>query len=196
MLFATHASRTLAPAETPVSVGEAKDHLRVDAADEDALIARLIAAATAHFDGWAGVLGRALVTQTWAATYPRLASPLALPLAPVASVASVTYADATGATQTLAADQWRLIGRADVAVIEVAEGVTWPQTAERSDAVTVTFTAGYGGASDVPEALRHAILMAVHDLYDHRGEAVIGGGVRRVPLGVEALAAPYRRASF
>ena len=196
MPYALHASRTVAPAATPVSVAEAKEHLRLDGYEEDGLVGRLIAAATAHFDGWGGVLGRALVTQTWAATYEALEAPLILPLAPATSVASVTYADVGGATQTLAADQWRLIEGADAARVEPAEGVTWPQTAERSDAVTVTFTAGYGGAADVPEALRHAILMTVHDLYEHRGEAVIGGGVRRVPLGVEALAGPYRRASF
>jgi uncharacterized phiE125 gp8 family phage protein len=53
------------PVAAPVSLAEAKAHLRVDFDDEDALISGLIDAATQHLDGWSGVLGRALMPQTW-----------------------------------------------------------------------------------------------------------------------------------
>lgn len=57
--------RVTPPAEPPVSLEEAKAHLRVDFGDDDLYVAGLIEAATAHLDGWSGILGRALVTQTW-----------------------------------------------------------------------------------------------------------------------------------
>ena len=58
--------RTLGPTEKPVSLAEAKAHLRYDDDDQDVLIAACIAAATDRLDGWAGILGRCLVAQTWA----------------------------------------------------------------------------------------------------------------------------------
>lgn len=57
--------RTVAPAETPVTLTEAKAHLRVDFDDDDTLIASLVNAATDYLDGWDGILARCLVTQTW-----------------------------------------------------------------------------------------------------------------------------------
>lgn len=56
------------PASLPVTVAEARDHCRVDHTDEDAMLTAYISAAVAHLDGWRGVLGRAIMPQTWAVT--------------------------------------------------------------------------------------------------------------------------------
>lgn len=53
------------PTGPVVSLADLKAHLRVDGADEDTLIASLEAAAVAYLDGWGGVLGRAILPQTW-----------------------------------------------------------------------------------------------------------------------------------
>jgi hypothetical protein len=53
------------PTSSPVTLAEAKLHCRVDHADEDTLIDALIAAAVGYLDGWRGVLGRAIMPQTW-----------------------------------------------------------------------------------------------------------------------------------
>jgi uncharacterized phiE125 gp8 family phage protein len=57
--------------------------------------------------------------------------------------------------------------------------------------VTVTFSAGYGAAADVPQALRHAIYMLVAYWYEQR-ETAAGRTMTSVPLGFDALIAPFR----
>lgn len=65
------------PTVSPVSLDEAKRHLRVDWIDDDATIQSLIDVATAAFDGPDATLGRSLVKQTLALnldTFPCAAS--------------------------------------------------------------------------------------------------------------------------
>lgn len=54
------------PAEYPVTLEDMKAHLRVAHDDDDLDIDARIASATAHLDGWGGVLGRCIMPQTWA----------------------------------------------------------------------------------------------------------------------------------
>lgn len=187
--FAYKPVRTAAPAATPVSLDEAKAHLRVDGSDEDALITGLINAATAHLDGWSGVLGRALVTQTWSQTYDAFTNPLRLPM-PAASVTSVTYVDADGVTATVASDQYVLRADALGSLVEPAHGATWPTPRSQSGAVAVVFTCGTA-AADVPAAIKAAILLMIGDLYASR-EAVVTGTIVAENPTVAALIAPYR----
>ncbi len=60
----------------------------------------------------------------------------------------------------------------------------------------VTSFAGDGAAAtDVPAAIKAAILLMVADFYENREDTVVGVGldVRPLPRGVDALLAPYRR---
>jgi uncharacterized phiE125 gp8 family phage protein len=52
---------------------------------------------------------------------------------------------------------------------------------------------GFGPlATDVPDALLHAIRLLVAHWYENRGVAATGAGVAMLPAGVQALIAPYR----
>lgn len=171
--------RTVAPTESPVSLDEAKTHLRVDAADDDTLILGLIDAAVAELDGYGGLLGKALVTQTWAQAFDGFASRLRLPLAAV-SVSSVTYLNASDAAQTLPADQYALERDHIGSYLAPAPGVAWP-SARR---VTVTFVCGSAPA-DIDARFKARILLRISDLYHNREattsaqESLMGGlGIR------------------
>lgn len=188
--FAYSPVRTVAPSVAPVSLDEVKAHLRVDHYDEDSLIEVLIAAATGHLDGWSGVLGRALVTQTWSQAFDAFTDPLRLPM-PAASVTSVTYVDQAGTAVTVAPINYLLSADALGSFVERAYGVTWPSPRDQSRAVTVTFTAGWA-AADVPSELKSAILLMVGDLYSNREGVVTGTIVAENPT-VSALISPYRR---
>ena len=128
-----------APAADIISTDDAKEWLRVDSSDEDALIDSLVAAAAGYMDGPEGILGRALVTQTWGVSLHQFPAGevIYLPRPPVQSVTSVTYFDADNVEQTLSSASYRLIVKGDEAWIELIEGASWPNAYTRSDAVWV-----------------------------------------------------------
>ena len=195
-----HLSRSVAPSAL-ISTADAKAHLRVEHSSHDTMIDRLVAAATAALDGPHGFLRRALVTQTWLWSLPcfPLGSELHIPLPPLQSVTSVQYYDASDVQQTLSASAYYTY-TADKSdgYIKLKNTQFWPITYERDDAVTVTFVAGYGAASAVPEPIIQAALMRVANMYTFAGDTVTGGdGVKDAVSETEArLLAPYRVLEF
>jgi uncharacterized phiE125 gp8 family phage protein len=184
------ATRTVAPVATPITLDEVKAHLRIDHDDEDTYIGAVIEAAVAHFDGYEGVLGRCLVTQTWRSDYADFSS-LRLPLWPLASVTSLTYVDINGTTQTVSASNYEVVRDYSGAFIALLDGYIWPQTATRTSPVSVT--AVYGSAvADVPAAIRAAVLLLAGHLYQNR-ESSTDVPLTEIPMGIAALVSPYRR---
>lgn len=192
--------RTSAPAVEPVSLDEAKAHLRIDGTDEDALIASLISAAAARLDGRDGVLGRCLITQSWRLTLDGFAPEIELPLPPVQSVDSIVYDAPDGSEQTLASESYRALGLGDAASARLrpTPGLGWPPVATASATVRITLTAGYGPQpADVPEPIRTAIKMHVGHLFEHRESVLIGSGFfLETPQGVDDFLANHRVWSF
>lgn len=180
------------PAAPPVSLAEAKAHCRVDFADDDALITSLIDAATTHLDGWTGILGRAVVTQTWRQDFCAFGSRMRLPVGPVASVDSVKYFDADNAEETVDPSVFIAATDAMGSYVELAAGKSWPATYDRPDAVGITYVAG-ADAADVPSALKAAILLHIAHLYLNREAVVLGESPTILPMAAAALVAPYRR---
>ena len=189
--------RTTAPAETPVSLAEIKAQSRIDFDDEDTLLALLIDAATARLDGINGLLGRALVRQSWAMTLDGFKPAIELPLPPLVSVDAVTYRDATGAAQTFASTFYTVSGAGGGDPATLRPVGVWPATDGAPDAVTIAFMAGYGDAADVPAPLRQAILMHVAHLYENREAGIHdGGSILETPFGWSDLTRAYRLWSF
>jgi len=156
--------RTAAPAAQPVTLAAVKAHLRIDFSDHDDLLDTLIEAATDRLDGYRGLLGRAIVTQTWRQDFASFQPKLRLALAPVASIEAVTYYDGAGGLQTLAADAYVLLTDAAGSYVAPAPGATLPGVYQRPDAVRVTYVAGVA-PEDVPRGLQVAIMLMVGDQY-------------------------------
>lgn len=181
----------------PVSVAEAKQHLRVQHNEDDQLIGAMIAAAVSHLDGPTGILGRCLVTQTWRqdfSAWPCDGFRLPVPDVHPESVV-ITYLDSDGAAQTVAAELYETIEDAIGAAVYFHDEFTVPAVkGDRRAPITITFAAGFGAADDVPGAIKSALLLIVGDLYENRENTVIGSvDVKEVPLGVTMLTAPWRR---
>lgn len=165
----------------------AEQHLRIPLSGaESARLTRAIEASTQQAER---MLERSLLPQTWDLVmdrFPFLFIELQRP--PLISVTSVQYVDEDGDTQTLDSSQFRVIQqtgpRARRSWIERDEDVTWPVTRRQSDAVTVTYRAGYVetiGASPevtkVPEAILEGIAIRAAEFYKQRSDSVIGFGV-------------------
>lgn len=174
------------PAAEPVTLAEAKLHLKVDTADDDTLITRLIAAARARAE-WH--TGRAFVTQGWTLhldCWPGTGV-IELPLPPLQSVSSIVTTARDGSTATLSPALYTVDTASAPARIALAANTAPPTNLRAIDAIAIAFTAGYGDATTVPPAIKEAILDLAAAMYANRGDLP-----EELPLDALALLAPYR----
>lgn len=144
--------------------------LRIDDTEEDSVIAALVAGAVASLDGRDGLLGRAIVTQTWRldCAGPDQSGVIPLRLGGVSAITSVTTLINGAST---AWSGYRLQEDAQGSYVEPQDTSSWPSYDVREDAFSVTFTAGYGAASAVPESVKHAVKVLAAHRYHNRESA-------------------------
>ncbi|MGX5777472.1 head-tail connector protein [Methylorubrum zatmanii] len=192
-------TRIEGPGADILDVARVLRHLRLEEADVDAaersLIEGAIATAHQHLDGRTGILGRALLTQTWEAVTDRPTWAVLgarsgvgfmLELPPIQAVTKVEYLMG-GEYVVMPSDTWRSLPRpgARVAVLSSA----WPATDNDPAAWRLTFRAGYGTAADVPAPIISAMLLAIADLFDNRDGKVQANLVDNPTIA--RLLAPY-----
>jgi len=182
------------PAEEPVTLTEAKNHLRVDLSDDDSLISALIVAAREHAEA---ITRRAFITQTLKLSmdaFPANNGPIYVPMPPLQSVNSLKYFDTDGMEQTLTEGTDFLVdNESEPGRITPAPDTGWPATQNRPNAVSVEFVAGFGDASKVPQGIKQAILLMVGHWYENR-EAVTmqGNNAGELPMAVDSLLMMHR----
>lgn len=183
--------QTVAPTAEPLDIEEAKLHLRVTSDKENNLIAMLIKAARGAAESYTY---RQLVTATfeWKLdTFPSDSEVLRPPSPPLISVGSITYLDTAGASQTFSSASYSDDTHSEPGRIYLADNVSWPDTQSIQNAVTVTYNAGYGAASAVPEQIKQGMLIALGNWYENRESTISGTIIAKVPLSVESLWDPF-----
>jgi hypothetical protein len=205
-----------APTYEPVTLAEAKDHLRLEHDTDDSFVLGLIATARQHLEK---VLWRAFLSQTWeltlegfpgtglrwsdlgfrgSALYPFPSrsrflqkdwDAIELPLGEVQSVTSVTYVDVAGVTQTLATSEYQL-DTSLPAKLRLPYGKTWPDARSQWDAVKIRYVVGWANPSKVPAPLKAAIKLLVSQMYEHRTPEV-DRAMTAIAFSVDALTAPF-----
>lgn len=181
------------PALEPVSLAEAKAHLRVDGTAEDALIQSLAITSRLHIEA---ALGLALITQSWSYCLDRWpkAGRLQLPLRPVSAVSQIRIWEAEGGSESLSPSAFFLDGYGAPPRLVATESSVLREPGRSINGIEIVFTAGFGPTPDtVPATIRHALLLLIAHWYENREPIEIGAGVNAVPAMVSELLAPYRR---
>jgi uncharacterized phiE125 gp8 family phage protein len=172
----------------PVTLAEAKLHLRVDHNAEDTLITALITATrqAAEFR-----CQRTLLQTTWELTQDTFTDALRLQYPRIIAVASVKYLDDTGVLQTLADTEYLVDTDSEPGYVVPAYGKAWPGTLDQINAVKVRYTAGYGTTADkVPAPIKQWMLLHIGHYYRNR-EAGVGAGMQSLPYA-DGLLDEYR----
>nr|WP_315235056.1 head-tail connector protein [uncultured Limnohabitans sp.] len=195
------------PAAEPVSLAEAKLHLRVDFDEDDALIQALISAARQAAEM---LTQRQLVTARWRMVLDSFPGPslmgvpagqtftlpghaILMPKSPLQSVVEIRYLDMAGVSQVMPSAHYTVDKACEPARITPVFGQIWPVALPQIGAVSVTFDAGYGSAADVPEGLKSWIKLRLGSLYAHREEVASMARGRIDPLPfVDGLLDPYK----
>jgi uncharacterized phiE125 gp8 family phage protein len=183
------------PEEEPISLADAKAHLRVTHDAEDDVISALIAAAREYAEGYQG---RGLVTQTWEAVFDRWpfrglgpGDPIVLPGGRLASVTSVKYTDPDGAEGTMDPGDYVVDTLREPGRVYLAYGANWPSLRAVPNAVRVRYVVG-ADAADVPLATRQGMLLLIGHWYANREAVAVGTIANEMPVGARPLLDVHR----
>lgn len=181
--------RTADPVSEPVSLAEAKRHLRVIHEDEDSLIRGLIRAAREFCEEWNN---RTYLTTTWQDVFSKWPSgrEIELQRPPLQSVTSITYRDTDDAEQTLAPSIYTVSTNRTPGVVRLNKNESWPSlSCDHPEPVVVTFVAGGTTRASVNHKVKQAILLLVGHWFMNRESITSRGTTKEVEQGVQALLA-------
>lgn len=155
---------TQEPSVEPLSLQEAREHLKEPPLEDNSQITSLITAGREEAEF---VTGRALITQSISMSFDEFGAEMLLPRPPLQSVTAVRYLDADGVEQTIDPSVYRVDVNTSPGRILLLPGQMWPETMNIPGAITVNFVAGYGDQADsVPEIIRQGIRLFLTKYYD------------------------------
>lgn len=165
------------PTAEPITLEEAKEHLRVVLPDEDALIGRLITAARRMLENRTN---RRLMPQTVEFAVAGFGAGIFVPSAPFRALASITYTDPGGVDMVLPPTDYFVDDYIEPAAVVAAFGASWPAIRDGS-LILVRAEVGYASAEDVPDDLKAWMLLAIGTMYDHRATVATGTSLAELP---------------
>lgn len=182
------------PSAEPLTLAEAKIHLRVDFTDDDAYITALIIAARQIVEQHTN---RALITQTldyFLDDFPRC-DDIQLRKPSLQSVTNVNYTDSSGVEHIMDPNDYVVDFNAIPGRIFLKYARIWPiAILQPASAVRIRMICGYGDTADkVPAALKQAMLILISQFYENREPLYIGKpGLAQTPMTYTFLIAPYK----
>jgi len=173
-----------APTVEPISLDEAKRHLRIDIdeTDHDDYLQDLIVVARHQVEM---ITWRKLITQTWTAflqDWPG-GNYIELPFGKLQSVtpevidgvSGIKYTDTDGDTYSWVSTEYIVDTNYQHGRITLADGYTWPnETLYPSNPIEIVFICGYGLATSVPPQIKQAMKMIMSELFENRETSLIG----------------------
>jgi len=151
---------------TLVTRAEAKKQLRLESdftADDDYIDALLVAAQELCED----YQHRTYKQRSRVYYLDSFPATIRAPYPPLVIVTSIKYIDTAGDEQTLDSSKYRIDTDSEPARITPAYGQSWPTIRPVTNAITVTYQAGYR-AENFPTKYKHAMLLLVTHFYENR----------------------------
>lgn len=200
------------PAIEPVTRAEVKSQLRLDVDDDNILIDSLIKTARIWAENYTG---RMFIQRTlqqfldsayqadvplWEGTrvgpyQTHFSNYIELEPTPVSAVTSIRYFDDNDSASTWATSNYYVDTVGEPARVILRDGGSYPTDTRTLNSIEVNITAGYGTATtDVPEAIRMAILQYITFMYENRGE--FDGSSHKPPMIIQNLLNPYKVLRF
>lgn len=177
------------PGAEPLTLAEVKEHLRLDANDEDTLLGSLIRTARDHLERETALC---LVTQSWRLYLDRWPRDGIVRIArsPVQAIENIRIHDAEGTPVDVPLEDHLLDGEGRPARLWLRNA---PPPAQAVNGIEIDFRAGYGEAgTDVPDTLKRAMLLHVGHMFAFRGVISPDQQPAGVPDSYERLTAPFR----
>lgn len=153
----------------PVTLDEAKQHLRIVSNDENTEIKALIKTARRMVEADAR---RSYTRKTYKLRLREFPTEdhIQLEKPTVSSISSISYVNSTGGTSTLSTGVYELDARELPGFVRLRYDQEWPSTRDIQNAVTITFLTGSTiPQTDTPWEAKHAIKLLVDDMYCNRG---------------------------
>lgn len=175
------------PVSEPLTLAEIKQWLRIEGAEEDALVSALLATARATIER---ETRRCLMPQGWRLTLDCWPAEgiVSLPLMPVQTVTAIRVVTAEGVV-TVPPSAYRVDLMRETPRIWLTG--LMPQPGVGGAGIEIDITCGYTNAAAVPEPLKHALRMLTARLYEHRGDGV--GEIAALPADIAPLIGAWRR---
>lgn len=175
------------PVSEPLTLSEVKDYLKEEDDTHDSLITMLIESSRRAVENYCGM---GIMTQTVKETFdefPNANDCIFLHRHPFGAITQLSYYDGDRATQQLQSNKYTTAGKGLLTRVGLLPNESWPTIAKQIGAVSVTYTIGYSSASEVPAAIKNAMLLMIANYYDRREDSV-----RRMPTQSEWLLDQYK----
>lgn len=180
------------PAEEPVTFAELRQQIRDVRLEEKTLVERYARESREMLEG---VCRLTMVSTVYEVQYDDFNyGELKLPARPVlsaADVASVKYLDSNGAEQTLSPSLYTVNVKQPYSTIVFDSEAVLPTLDDVPNAVRIRFTAGYGDASAVPDALKVAIAERTATKFENRESIIVGKTIATMPYGFDVIVRRY-----
>ena len=157
---------TTPPVAEPVSLSEAKAHLRITHSDDDTYIASLITTARRMMESR---LSLALMPQAWALfadCWPDDGI-FNLPLHPVTSIESIAVFSDDDTASTIDPSHFYLDTASRPARLVLRHGRFFGPPGRKANGIRISFEAGF---AEVPAELKQALLITIADWFAKRGD--------------------------
>ena len=155
------------PTSYPVTVDEIKEFARIDGNDNDDLLETFLIGAIKDIEDY---LGRALIIRTYKMimdVWDKRDLELLYP--PLISVTSITTVDEDDVETTYSDDYYFIITESIPGRVVIKRDFSLPTNTLRDQGgFRITYTAGYGSASDIPKPIKIAIMQWVTMIYEKR----------------------------